>query len=991
MTTSDATTGAAAVGGGEAVKGGTSSETAGEAGDRFSSLGEMKEEHRQLLKDARSKKIQRSSVLEFLRKGHGTGALLDAFDDRNVAQSLMDYWAASPYSPALRGSDAAEAVPAADDTVLAEFDSATVRDVAERAEAAVGALEPSEIEIARRVLLRLVRIVDSPSRFMTVSADRKALEDIDTPLRVDRVLQELLEAGALRVTAGDEREADLFHLRYESLIRQWGRLKSWLERRARFRDASRSGGTLIEDQQLDEARKYHDLDAVEQDFIAANDRTRARRMKVLKAFIVLLGLALLVVGFLAYKLWHEAKLVDASRTLAEAARDPDPEPDGSALEAAVKAITTAQTEEAERALHEALRSPVRIWEISISHDSGGFSLTPDGKRLATVKADGSVGIVDAASGELLQTLPASSPPQRIFEVALSNDHLATAAVIGEKKYIDIWTAPAGRRKSWASLRLAGLEDVSALAFSADGKHLAAAGGSPDLTIWDAESGHKKTSLSTHYAGSIQTFAFSADGQDLATSGDDGEVTLWNARTLTELWQLPRESGSPREPVTGLSFSVTGELATSTAGGAATWSVEQGHSKRRFPAKPSVGQEPAVLNVAFSPTGEYLATAGESGSVKIWAARTGAQISTIPTGRRKVERAVFTPPGDLLLATVSQQGRQVALWRLPVPIVALSEPGPPFLRFAFRADDSLLVESGTQGWEMLWNKEAPLPKAAEKLSWCSHFPRGAEMSFSSDGSRVACCGTGPDGEMLEVWSTDSKAPRLFFKQRVTSVGPVELSRDGTRLLALRTTRNEGDIWDVDARRRLSALPDMGGKILTAVALAPDGRSIAIVTSDGPVEVWALAPPRRRFTLPHGAVVFAVAFSPKAGRIATVGDDGLVKLWDADSGRRFLPETKMHHEDVSALAFSADGARLASGSAQGRAKLWDAGTGREILSVSGHGSRYTGFAFSRDRGLLAMAADDGSLQLEILDVDWLSRIASSRLGDLPKKRELRGSYQ
>ena len=69
--------------------------------------------------------------------------------------------------------------------------------------------------------------------------------------------------------------------------------------------------------------------------------------------------------------------------------------------------------------------------------------------------------------------------------------------------------------------------IFALDWSADGKRIAVAGASPNVTLYDGDSGSRLTTCSGHSAG-IYTIAFSPDGAHLATGGFDGTVRIYNA-------------------------------------------------------------------------------------------------------------------------------------------------------------------------------------------------------------------------------------------------------------------------------------------------------------------------------------------------------------------------------------------------------------------------------------------------------------------------------
>jgi WD40 repeat protein len=76
-----------------------------------------------------------------------------------------------------------------------------------------------------------------------------------------------------------------------------------------------------------------------------------------------------------------------------------------------------------------------------------------------------------------------------------------------------------------------------------------------------------------------------------------------------------------------------------------------------------------------------------------------------------------------------------------------------------------------------------------------------------------------------------------------------------------------------------------------------------------------------------MIYALAVSPDGATLACAGMDGAVKLLDL-STRRERASLKGHTGRVLSLAFSEDGKLLVSGSADQTVRLWRAATDEEV---------------------------------------------------------------
>jgi WD40 repeat protein len=154
---------------------------------------------------------------------------------------------------------------------------------------------------------------------------------------------------------------------------------------------------------------------------------------------------------------------------------------------------------------------------------------------------------------------------------------------------------------------------------------------------------------------------------------------------------------------------------------------------------------------------------------------------------------------------------------------------------------------------------------------------------------------------------------------------------------------------------------------ALALAPDGRMLAVGDTQGNVAVWTLPDGAPYATLSAGdnriqCLAFGreprVSYRQKPGTPAwqlAVGDrGGIVTLFDLQH-KRIRNTCRSSGNDIKVLAFRSDGAVLVSAGRRW-AQLWDVATGRMLLSVAA-GNTLLSVAFSADGRRLAVGRQEG----------------------------------
>jgi hypothetical protein len=165
----------------------------------------------------------------------------------------------------------------------------------------------------------------------------------------------------------------------------------------------------------------------------------------------------------------------------------------------------------------------------------------------------------------------------------------------------------------------------------------------------------------------------------------------------------------------------------------------------------------------------------------------------------------------------------------------------------------------------------------------------------------------------------------------------------------------------------------GTTVTAIALSPNGKDLALADDGGDVIVSADSAGRPVLAISGGTAADwgqqtnALAFSPSGGVLAlgnssSTGGGGETQAWSTVTGRRiFGVPDPVGSGPVHAVAFSPDGTVIASGDKAGSVFLLDSATGRRLAWLKAAPSIIDSVAFSPDGRELASAAYDGTVSL------------------------------
>ena len=290
----------------------------------------------------------------------------------------------------------------------------------------------------------------------------------------------------------------------------------------------------------------------------------------------------------------------------------------------------------------------RIWSFALSPTTAQIATTNDAGRVTLRAPETGWRIERFLDFPGYAKVVAFSPDGRFLAAAgngpgmLSPDGEFLPAA-GTAPGICLWDlrSPGNERAETISIPI---QQVNRMMFSPDGQSLVlTADLDRTILLWDLATRRERMVL--RHPSTVESIAFSPDGRGLATAGgrDDGSICLWDLQTGSRR-TLPEDG--PCHTV-AIAFSPDGTLLASAGfpeHHVRLWDVKTGRVCRVFS-----GHTRPVTSVAFSPDGSLLATAGNDGTLGLW---------TVATGQRRVSldgQAVWPHT-----VAFSADGRTVAL-------------------------------------------------------------------------------------------------------------------------------------------------------------------------------------------------------------------------------------------------------------------------------------------------------------------------------------------
>ncbi len=506
------------------------------------------------------------------------------------------------------------------------------------------------------------------------------------------------------------------------------------------------------------------------------------------------------------------------------------------------------------------------------------------------------------------------------------------------------------------------DDVTACAFSPDGKRIVSGSRDRTLRLWDTASGKEIATLKGH-AEAVTACLFCSQGRRILSAEDDGTLTLWDTDTFKELKSF---RGSP-----GLVSELPSDLIL-------FWKSKRGCWGGRLVALPDkkawkkIG-DLAVLykelrDFALSPDGARLAVAGGLFSLSLWDVRAEKKLCdmAIPGGYdddHSVNSCAFSPDGKRIVSGVNEElrlwdgetGKELSILKGHTGWVDACK---------FSPDGKFILSASRDHTLKLWDAEP----VEDQGDLAGHTNWVGACAFSPSGKRIVSAGMGSTGsETLLVWDAEKKTVLFRLVGHSLAAQDCTFSPFGSSIASTGST--DLRLWDAKTGKAFGIFGGYSSHrdSVNACAFSPDGKSLASASSDRTLKLWDVRTRREvgRFE-GHTGGVNACAFRPDGRILVSASSDKTLKLWDVGTGGE-VTTLKGHAGPVNSCAFRADGERIISASDDGTVRLWDAETPGEIAALRGHEGAVKACSFSPDARFCLTAGEDMTLRLWEADGD------------------------
>ena len=480
-------------------------------------------------------------------------------------------------------------------------------------------------------------------------------------------------------------------------------------------------------------------------------------------------------------------------------------------------------------------------------------------------------------------------------------------------------------------------------------------------------------LEGHERVELTAIAFSPDGKFFATGSWDNTVRLWDPATGV----LHSTLQGHHDMINGIAFSPEGHLASASARDRTVriWEPVTGVTSRILDTKILDPQGRLVhrTSLAFLPNGDLVLEYRDR-SVAVWNRRNDSLSDFLLQGFTSHHLLAVSSQGRLALEAHEKDSNEtkVLLYDSTTGDMQTLNVGSPaeVCEAAFSSDEQLALGFSNGTIEV----RDPAKGSFKKLD--VHSNKVGALSFSPDGRFLV---SGSSDNTLRLWELSTQKKSLIGTLP-TEVVSVAFSPDGKRIAAIHVFSSVVQVLDPYFRVEKD-LRDNHSTNVWRTLFSPGGGQIAVVSSsDHRIRIHDTATEALQFTfVGHLDQVQTIVFSHDGKQLASASRDQSIRLWDPRRGTESMA-LNAGSKTVDALDFSPDGTQLASGGREHDICIWNSRTGHLHHKFEGRFTSNIRFSPSGNK-LASTASDQATIIWDTMTGELLHRFKGARYTPAP----------